>query len=77
MPGIIQPQFAKKINEALSVRVIVICSDHKLLWRDSYKGVGCASTLPESILHKIIIIVTFLTEIKIFFAFGKTWPQIF
>jgi len=39
--------------EALSVRVIVTCScsGHILLWRASYKGVGCASTLPESILH--------------------------
>jgi len=51
MPAILHPQIA------LSVRVIVICSDHKLLWRDSYKGVGYASTLPESILHKIIIIL--------------------
>jgi len=48
----------KKINKALSVRVIVICSDrHKLLWCDSYKGVGCVSTFPEYILHKIIIII--------------------
>jgi len=28
---------------------------HKFLSWDSYKGVGCASTLPESILYKIII----------------------
>jgi len=35
-------------NKALSVRVIVICSGHKLLWRDSDKGVGWASTQPES-----------------------------
>jgi len=57
MPAIFQPRIAKKINKALSVRVIVICSGHKLLWRDSYKDVGCASTLPESILHKIMIII--------------------
>jgi len=47
---------SKKINTTLSVRVIKICSDHKLLWRDSYKGVGRTSTSPESILYKIIII---------------------
>jgi len=35
---------------------MVICSDHKPLWRDSYKCVGQASTSPKSILHKIIII---------------------
>jgi len=60
MPAIFQPRIAKKINKALSDREIVICSGHKLLWRDSDKGVGCASTLPESILHKIIIIKIFL-----------------
>jgi len=46
----------EKINKALSGMVKVICWDHNLQCRDSYKGVGCASTLPESILHKIIII---------------------
>jgi len=46
----------KKINNVSSVRVIVICSDHKLLWQDSYKGVDRALTPNESILHKIIII---------------------
>jgi len=50
-------RIAKKINKALSVRVKVICSDHKLLWWDSQKGVGLTSTSPESILHKIIIII--------------------
>jgi len=50
-------QQCKKINKALSVRVIVSCSGHKLLWQNSFKGVGCASTSPESILHKIIIII--------------------
>jgi len=52
---------AKK-NKALSVRVIVICSDHKLLRWDSYRGVGRASTSPESILHKIIIIFMVWSE---------------
>jgi len=55
----------KKSTKALSVRVIVICSDHKLLWRDSYKGVGHASKLPESILHKIIIIIKDLIYFRI------------
>jgi len=40
MPAIIQPQ----INKAPYVRVIVICSDHRLLWQDSYKGVNPALT---------------------------------
>jgi len=56
MPAIFQLRIAKKINQAPSVRVIVICSDHRLLWRDSYKGVDRALTPDESILHKIIII---------------------
>jgi len=49
MPAIFQPRIA--------VRVIVICSDHKPLWRDSYKGVDRALTPDESIMHKIIIII--------------------
>jgi len=51
MPAIFQPRIAKKIKQASSVRVIVICSDHRLLWRDSYKGVDHALTPDESILH--------------------------
>jgi len=50
-------QDCKKINKALSVGVILICSDHKLLWQDSFKVVDGASMLPEStILHRIIIL---------------------
>jgi len=64
MPAIFQPQIAKKINKAPSVRVIVICSDHRLLWRDSYKGVGGSSTSPDSILHKIIIIIITMIEMQ-------------
>jgi len=57
MPTIFQPSLAKIIKEALSVRVIVICSDHKKCqWCDSYKGAGQASTSLESLLHKIIMI---------------------
>jgi len=51
------PGLQKKINKALSVRVIVICSDHRVLWRDSCKGVDRALKPDESILHKIIIII--------------------
>jgi len=58
MPAIFQRQITKKNQPSL--RVMVICYDHRLLQRDSYKGVGCASTLPESILHKIIIIIIIL-----------------
>jgi len=53
------PACKKKSTNALSVRVILFCSDHKLPWQDSYKGVGSTSTLPESILHKIFIIMVF------------------
>jgi len=49
-------KISQNFNKA-SIRLIVIRSDPKLLWRDSYKFVGCASTLPESLLHKIIIII--------------------
>jgi len=34
-----------------------ISNNHKLLWRDSYKGVDPALTPDESILPKIIIIL--------------------
>jgi len=57
MPAIFEPRIAKKINNTLAVWVIVICSDHKLPWQDSYEGVGHASTSPESILHKIFVII--------------------
>jgi len=66
----------KKINQAPSVRVIVICSDHRLLWRDSYKGVECALTPDESILHKVIIIAHHFSKnytIVIFFKCVKCW----
>jgi len=62
----------KKINKALSVRVIIICSDQ---WRDSHKDVGWASTLPESILHKIIIITWFL--LTLWFILISIWQQEF
>jgi len=42
-----------------SVGVIVICSDHGLLWWDSYKGIDHALTPDESILHKMMIIISF------------------
>jgi len=32
-----------KINKSPSVRVIMICCDHRLLWQDSYKGVDHVS----------------------------------
>jgi len=50
MPAIFQLRIAK------SVRVIVIYSDHRLLWPDSYRGVNGVLNLDEFILHKIIII---------------------
>jgi len=64
VPAIFQPRIAEKINKAPSVSVIVICSDRELLWQDSYKGVGRVPTLPESILHKIIIIITIIIIVK-------------
>jgi len=59
MRTILQPRIAKKINYAPSVRVIVICSDHRLLWRDSYKDVDPALTSDESIMYEIFIIQPF------------------
>jgi len=54
-PAILQPGIGKKTNKAPSVRVIVICSDYRLLRQDSNKGVDPASTLDEdeSTLHSI------------------------
>jgi len=57
MPAIFQTWIAKKINKAHSVRVIVICSDQRLLWRDSYKDVDNGLTSDESKLHKIIMMM--------------------
>jgi len=53
----VQPQIAKKINKAPLFRVIVVCSDHRFLWSDSYKSVYPALQWNESTLHKIIIII--------------------
>jgi len=52
-----KPLVAKNQNKAPSGRVIVICNDHRLLWRDSYKGVDRALTRDDSILHKIITVI--------------------
>jgi len=49
----------KKINKALSVRLIVICSDHKLLCWDSYKG-----ELPESIYCTRLLLLFRATRIQ-------------
>jgi len=56
MLAIFQPRIANKINKAPSVRVLVICNDHRLLCRDSYKCVDHTLTPDGSRLHKIIII---------------------
>jgi len=50
-----------RINKVPSIRVIVICSDHRLLWRNSYQDVDLSLTLDESILHRIII--SFTTQV--------------
>jgi len=54
MPAIFQPRFAKK-NQLSTLSQVN--SDHRLLCRDSYKGVDRALTSDESRLHKIIIII--------------------
>jgi len=54
----------QKSNKVPSVRDIVISSDHRLLWLDSDKDVDLALTLPESILHQIIILIFPVNEIK-------------
>jgi len=59
MQAIFQCQIAKKSMKAPSVRVIVICGNHRLPWQDSDKGVDNVSTSPESIPHQIIIIIVF------------------
>jgi len=46
----------KKINQALSVRDIVICGGHKLLCSDSNKGVQSHLTSNVSLPYKIIVI---------------------
>jgi len=56
MPRVFQPQIAKK-NNATSVRIIVVCSDPRLLWEDSDKVVDLALTSPEPLLHQIGIII--------------------
>jgi len=54
MPAIFQLRIEKKMNKALSVRVIVICSDHILLLQDSYEAkVDRALKLNESLLCNI------------------------
>jgi len=47
----------KKINQAPSVRVIVICSEHKFLWLDSYKDVDPALTSDESICTRLLLLL--------------------
>jgi len=44
------PRF-QNINMAPSAKVLVICSDHWLLWQDSYNYVDHTSTSDESILQ--------------------------
>jgi len=74
------PGLQKIINiKVPSVRVIVICSCHRLLWRDSDKGVDCPLTLLESIPHKIIIIIgsgLFLKLARVTSESGKFLPKI-
>jgi len=55
--------------------VIVICSGHKLLCRNSDKGVGHASTLRESILHKVIIIYQSSQNITQLDPDENFWPK--
>jgi len=56
MPAIFQPQIEKILTKTPLVRVIVICSDYRLLRPVSNEGVDRALTSPESKLRKIIII---------------------
>jgi len=61
----------QNINKAPSVRVIVICSDHRLLWRKSYKGVDHALTSDKSILQKIIVIIMSYISPKWFMSINQ------
>jgi len=76
MPAIFQPQMANKFNNTSSITVIVICSDHRLLRQDSYKGLDCALTSIESILHKIIIIIKVHRKIYNFFEIKVKYFQL-
>jgi len=68
------PGLHKKYQQGtLSVRVIVICGDHKLLWRT----LGHASTSPESILHKIIIIIVVWNDLPNFKLFVPENDDVF
>jgi len=58
MSAIFQPQIVEKNQwSTVGQGTNHLHSDPKLLWQDSDKGVGHTSTFPESILHKIIIII--------------------
>jgi len=63
MPAIFQPRIAKKINKALSVRVIVVCSDHNLLWRTLIK------VLVEH-QHGLTLYCT-----RLFLCTSQLWPK--
>jgi len=69
MPAI----FAKKIYKTHSVMVIVICSDHRFLWPESYKGVDHPLTPDKPMLKKINIIVIMLGYNNN--SKGKIWKQ--
>jgi len=58
MPAIFQPRIAKKINKALSVRVIVICSDHKLLIKVLVAHQHCLSLYCTRLLLLLLISYT-------------------
>jgi len=54
MPTIFKPQIAEKINRALSVRVLLMCSDRIDFYGGAlnFTGIDCALKLDEYILHK-------------------------
>jgi len=56
-PAIFLTPDCKKNQQSITVRVVVICNDHRLLCQNSYEDVDHKQTQDESILHKITIII--------------------
>jgi len=56
MPAIFQPQIAKNNQPGTLSQGNSNLSDHRLLLRDSHKGIDHALTPDESLLPKIIFI---------------------
>jgi len=52
MPAIFQPRIAKKNQQGTFGQ-----GGHKLIWRDSYKGVGCAETSMSLYCTRLLLLI--------------------